>query len=393
MAQNKGVIVQKLQGQLGLSNAGTDNHIAFIHSGIPVGTIATAVNNAGKGVVLKSPYDAEVLGINQSFDDNNDITLYAEIVEFFRLAPEATLYLFNSVVIADIKAFINQNKDIKGYGLNFIFDSEVPNLESEISKHQTIIDDFAAENRLIDFAILGPDELDDFTLELFTLEAPNVSVFVGCETNSKRVAITSILGMIAVRAINENVGSIDIQKKPAAKKGNSDYPLTDTKRNKWVNAYLSDGRAILSVGTPEFTSLKSKGYIAAVSYEGYEGFFIDNSYTCVERASDFLQIENNRVWNKAARIIRTTLLPKVKGVVKKDPTTGFIKSTTVGSWTALLNKALEGMVKDDEISGYSVFIDNRQIVSSTESVKVQASVVKDGIVHEFEVAIGLTNNI
>ncbi len=397
MGQLNGVDVEKLQGGLGRLATGTDNHVAMIVSGLPVGAVATAVNNAGKGVVLTSVFDAEQLGINESLDSNNSITVYRDIVEFFRLAPEATLYLFNSVVEADLKTFINQNKEIKGYGVCITWDEgdeeTDPNMLPAIALHQKIINDFAAVNRLLDFAVIGVNGLDVFTEDLFALTAPQVSVCVACMDDSGIVAIGSALAMIAVRKINENLGSVDIIKKPLAKRGFQDYSLTDALLDVWAEAYLSDGSSVNEIDDSQLDALLAKGYIVAASYEGYPGFFFSDSCTCIDRASDFGFIENNRTWNKAARIIRMALLPRVKGVVKKDPSTGFIASTTVSSWTGDANKALEQMVINEEISGFEVFIDQKQVVNSTNAVKVKAMVVADGIVHKFEVAVGLTNSI
>lgn len=393
MAQLEGVSIEKLQGGLQRLAEGTDNHLAYIVVGVPAGAVATAIANSGKGVVLTSLFEAEQLGINESFDANNELKLHFQIDEFFRLAPEATLYLFNSDVEADLKKFINSNKEIKGYGLNVEYDSETPNLTPEINKHQNIINEFAAQNRFIDFALIGFDELNVFTTNLFGLTAPNVSVVIGCNDDSKKVAVGTALGSIAVRSISENMGSVDIEKKPRGKRGTQDYSLTDSVLGKWTKAYLSDGRDIESLEDPELTALIEKGYITIAGYEGYAGYFIENSYTCIDRGSDFAFIENNRTWNKAARIIRATLLPRVKSKVKKNPTTGFIAATTTSYWRTLLEKALNKMVSADEISGFDVFIDDKQVVNNTSPVKVKALIVADGIVHEFEVALGLTNNI
>ena len=393
MARLTGVTTEKLQGGLNRLAAGSDNHVALICTAIPVGAIATAVNNAGKGVVLTSAYDAQVLTINESFDANNECKLYEDIVEFFELAPTATLYLFNSAAKADIKSFLNQNKEIKGYGINVAYNVAVPNISTEVKLHQSIVDEFAAENRLLDFAVVGFNDLSVFTVDLFELTSPNVSVCAACSDASGIVRVGSALGMLAARKINENLGSVNIENKPLAKRGTQDYPLTDERKGRWLDAYLPDGRTIDSLDKSVLNGLRAKGYIVVAGYEGYAGFFFENSYTCVERSSDFAFIENNRTWNKAARIIRATLIPEVKGRVKKDPQTGFIASTTVGRWMGLLNKSLEGMVTADEVSGFEVLINNKQVVSELSPLKVKASIVADGIVHEFEVAVGLTNNI
>lgn len=396
MARLEGVNIEKLQGGLQRLAEATDNHLAYALD-LPAGEVKTAVNNSGKGVVLTSVFDAEQLGINESYDANNSLKLYDQIVEFFRLAPEATLYLFDKITKPDLKTFINHNKEIKGYGINFEFvaaDGETPsNLVATINEHQLIINEFAAENRFIDFAILGADGMDDFTEDLFELEAPNVSVCVACEDDSGIVSIGSALGGIAVRKVSENLGSVDIENKPIAKRGSADYTLTDTLLGRWQTAYLSDGTEVESLDKSVLNSIKGKGYITVAGYEGYAGYFFENSHTCVERTSDYAYIENNRVWNKAVRIIRATLLPRVKSKVKKNPTTGFIASTTVSYWQTLLEKALSQLIIEDDISGFEVYINPNQVVNDSTPVKVKVSIVADGIVHEFEVAVGLTNNI
>jgi hypothetical protein len=398
MARLDGVNVEKLQGGLQRLAQGTDNHVGYAIT-LPAGDVKTAVNNSGKGVVLKSVFDAEQLGINESYDSNNEVKLYDQIVEFFRLAPEATLYLFDKLTSNDFKAWLNHNKEIKGYGLNFDYvaatvEPAAPsNLAATIAEHQTIINDFAAENRLIDFAILGPDGMDVFTVDLFSLSAPNVSVCVACEDNSEIVAIGSVLGMLAARKCSENLGSVDIENKPRLKRGNSDFTLTDSNLNRWLSPHLSDGTTVESLSKSTLNGIIAKGYIVVAGYEGYSGYFFENSYTCIDQASDYAFIENNRIWNKAARIVRATLLPRVKSKVKKDPTTGYIAPTTVSYWTTLLEKALNRLITEDEISGFEVFIDPKQVVNSTAPVKVKVSIIADGIVHEFEVALGLTNNI
>ncbi|MEN5434095.1 DUF2586 family protein [Sphingobacterium faecium] len=394
MAQLGGVTVDRLQGGLQRLAEGTDNHVAMIVIGIPVGAIATAVNNAGKGVVLTSAYAAEEIGINESFDANNTLKLHDQITEFFRLAPEATLYLFNSVAEPDLIGFLNQNKEIKGYALSVKHDPEIlTQVTTVVTAQQEIVNKLLTENRFIDFVVVCFDELEDFTLNLFTLQCAHVSVIVACEKGDKQVSIGSVLGMIAVRKISENLGSVDIESKPRAKRGTDDYTLTDQVEKRWLESFLSDGRSIASLDKAALKAIIDKGYIVASSYEGYAGQFFENSYTAIDRGSDYAFIENNRVWNKAARLIRATLLPRVKSKVKKDPTTGFIASTTVSYWQTLLEKALNKMVASDDISGFEVAIDYRQVVNDTNPVKVQALVVADGIVHEFEVAVGLTNNI
>lgn len=395
MAELSGVNIVRLQGGLGRTNNSTDNHIAYIVA-IPVAevAVATAVNNAGKGVVVTSVYEAEQLGINTAFDANNNVNVHWQITEFFRLAPEGTLYLFDKATEADLKGFINANQEIKGYGLHIDFSGETPpTITSVLSAQQTIIDGLATENRLIDFVVIGADSLESFTEDLFALTAPQVSVLVACANNNGITALGSALGMAAVRQINENLGSVNINNKPREKRGSISYPLTDSNLGVWLTTFLTDGTEVSLMEKTALKAILDKGYIAAASYEGFAGIYLTDSCTAIERASDYGNIENNRVWNKAARSIRAALLPYVKGVVKKDPATGFIAATTAMQWQAVAEKALNVMQSNDEISGYDVYINREQVVNSATPVSVRALVVMDGIVHEFEVSLGLTNSI
>lgn len=393
MARMGGANVEKLQGGLGNQATGTDNHFALIVDGLPDGDVKTAINNDGKGIVITSVYAAEEIGINASFDANNDITLYFDITEYFRLAPEATLYLYDNQTGDEVRSFLNLNKEIKGYGFHLAFDAAGTNLVSTINAHQAMVNSLAEVNRLIDFVLIGADGLSTFTQNLTALSAPNVSVTIACHDTNRITAVGAALGMLAVRQINENMGSVNIERKPRAKAGTPDYPLTDVVLNRWIEAFTSKGDNVDSLNGSALNDLLEKGFILAAGYEGYAGFFFTNSNTCITTTSDFAYIENNRTWNKAARIIRATLLPKVKGKFKKNPSTGFIAASTVASWNSSLNKELEKMVARDEISGYDVYVQPNQIVNNTTPCVVSAMIVTDGIVHEFNVKLGLTNSI
>lgn len=395
MAQLQGIKLQKLQGGLGRRTPSTDGHMALILNPTGNSIVDAAITNGGKGLQLTSLSQAESLGLTQSASANGATPFYEHIAEFFRLAPEGTLYLYlANISDSAVLTFLRLNPLIKGFAVagNSVFDT---NQVFAIPYYQTsIIDALAQENRLIDFCIIGLNSFTmDYSVDLTELAAPQISVLVGASGSSTFAAAGAMLGMLAARKVNENVGSVAIQNPPFEKRGMVDYSLTDNNHGLWLDAKLTGGESVSSLTKAQLTQLENFGYIFAASYEGYPGFFFNNSKTCISAASDYCFIENNRVWNKAARAIRTALLPEVKGVVKKNPTTGFIKSTTVSRWTGIANKALEQMVADDEISGFEVFIDPSQTVNSTQPVKITAKVVADGIVHAFEVALGLTNSL
>lgn len=393
MGQLQGIKLQKLQGGLGRRTPSTDSHMALIIKPTGNTIVDAAIANNGKGLQLTSLSQAQSAGLTQSASANGTTPFYEHIAEFFRLAPEGTLYLFNNKVAANVVSFLKQNPLIKGFAI--VDDFAGVTQATFIADYQAnVIDTLATENRLIDFCIIG---LNAFAMasaiNLTELASPQISVLVVGSGGSTFAAAGSFLGMIAARKVNENVGSVAVQNPPFEKRGAVDYSLTDNNLGLWLDAKLTGGATIASLTKAQLTQLENFGYIFAASYEGYPGFFFNNSKTCISAASDYCFIENNRVWNKSARAIRMALLPEVKGIVKKNPTTGFIKSTTVSRWIGIANKSLEQLVSDDEISGFEVYIDASQTVNSTQPVKISAKVVSDGIVHEFEVALGLTNSL
>jgi len=409
MAQLTGVAVNRLDGGLGRRNPSTDNVVALV-AAMSLSGLDLVENQAKK---LLQAEDAESAGVNASYDANNTTLVYHHISEIFRLSPDATVYLIPTAtgvsvedVLESILPTVRANPDIKGLAFTG-FNNVITDMPTAVETVQSdFIDALFLENRYIDFVLLegkgsGSEISATNVADLRTKKAPQVSVVIAQDPTIASIdpayntytAVGSALGMLSIRKINENIGSVNIKNKPAGKKGTPDYPLTDSAGSLWLDANLSDGTLAQSLSKVDLKTLTNKGYIYASSYEGYGGIFFSNSPTCVEKASDYAFIENNRTWNKAGRIIRQTLIPEVKGVVKKDPQTGFIKSTTISRWQGLLNKALEQMIIDDEISGFDIYIDPNQYLSEDDPLKIKAQVVKDDIVHEFEVDLGYTQQI
>lgn len=169
--------------------------------------------------------------------------------------------------------------------------------------------------------------------------------------------------------------------------------MTDKLNGLWLDAALSNGKPFSQLSVSDQKKLTDQGYIFVGSFQGYAGFFFSNSCTCTEADSDYAYIEYNAVWNKAARIIRNTLLPRVRSKVKADPSTGYISNTTISSWDALVKSALETMVTSEDIADFDIYINPKQMAVSDKPFNIKVKLVADGIVHEFEIDLGFTNKI
>lgn len=363
--------------------------------------------------LVLQPSDVSALGFTASYDANKLKLIYQQMRMFFKYAPEGRLQVIpvpdtktisQLAVDANLLAAIRVVKDVQI--LAIAVQADVATVFASANDVQSMIDAFADEHRLIDEILLtgkggnAAMAIADYP-DMRSKDAPNVSVSIAQDpavasldaAYAKYADWGSVLGGLAVRKISENLGSVDIINKPDARKGDPNYTLTDDKTSTWLSANLSDGTKVNSLSAVSKKALTDKGYIYAGSFEGYDGVYFNGSPTCTDVNSDYAYIERNRVWNAAARLIRSTLLPKVKGKVKKDPTTGYIKTSTISDWTGLLNKALEKLQNADEISGFSVYIDPKQVLSESSPLSVKATVVHDDIVYEFSVDLGYSNII
>ena len=328
------------------------------------------------------------------------------------MAPESQI-IFLPVAVgkmqestAQIVKTIRANKQIKGVGL-FGFTNDLSTIAGDVEELQTqIVEAVKPDGILIDFVLVegvGKQglEVNNFA-DLKEKNAPQVSVVIAQdrgiaaidEAYKYHASVGSALGMLSVRNVSENLGSVDIENKPENAKGGNTYPLTDEGKKRYISGGISTGQSAEELSNEQLKLLNDKGYILAGQYADMAGFFLSNSPTCVSKSSDYSYIENNRVWNKAARLVRQVLSPRIKSKLPKNPQTGYLKESTVTSLQELAGKAIERqMVVTGEISGYAVGIDAKQVVTEETPLKVRIRLVPDDILHAIEGEIGLTSNL
>ncbi len=400
----KGVIVNKSNGNLNRSNPTDDGTCLVVIQGA-VATSGVAVKEVKEYLGLPN---AETDGITAGYDDTNNILAHHHIDEFFRISPNGKLYVVlddGTLTNAELKAILKQKQDIKAIG--FVRNGNAPaDFASYVGNYQNMVNELRAESRKISAVLVEGIVFDPNTAiadypDLRAFNAPNVSVVIAQDpiirnvkaAYEKYAAIGTALGSISVRRVNENIGSVDIENKPNFAKANPNYTLTNIGRTRWMQAVLQNGMDFNTLSANEIKALNDKGYIYVGFYNGYEGYYFNDSHTCVEKSSDYSRIENNRVWDKAATLLRASLLPRVKSNLLKDPATGFIKESEATELETIGNNAISAMTSVEEISGSEVYINPKQTISNDTALKVKARVVFNDIIHEFEVDLGLTNKI
>ena len=402
MGNLEGTNINKIDGGNGRLSA-TNNRIFLFVSAMALGTSTLTANESVKLIQTK---DVEAYGVNAAFDANQKVLAHYHVSEFFRLAPEGTAHFLpvatNSThtgVVPTILKTLKQNPEIKGIGF---IGFENQNLASVAALVELLQNDLVkaakADGILIDSVFIEAGSAGALVFnnypDLTTKSAENISVIIGQDTDvakldekyTNHASIGSALGMLAVRKVSENLGSTDIINRPDDKKTEKFYSLTDTATGQFVNAGLSTGEKIEELTDVQIKALKAKGYILIGTYVGAAGMYFSGSETCTSKTSTYATIENNAVWNAAARLIREALAPYIKGKVKKDPATGYIRSTTISHWERVATKAcIERLEGENEISGGSIFIDPKQSPNADTPVKISVTIEADEIAHTFDV--------
>lgn len=368
MGNFTGVIINKVNGGLVRDTDTSDRIILLVVGGSEIGKLEYY-----KPENLNDITDLEALGWDDTIDLENKELVHYHTSEVFRLSPERSLYLMlvpKSEKVSSLltkEDFVNAVRTINGVntiGICSLTADET--ITVAVQEAQKMVNKFREDHLYIDAVILE-----------------GVGKY-----------INAIADAVDLRKLDaENVSVVIAQDPARAAKGTKDYPLTDKLNGLWLDAALSNGKPFSQLSVSDQKKLTDQGYIFVGSFQGYAGFFFSNSCTCTEADSDYAYIEYNAVWNKAARIIRNTLLPRVRSKVKADPSTGYISNTTISSWDALVKSALETMVTSEDIADFDIYINPKQMAVSDKPFNIKVKLVADGIVHEFEIDLGFTNKI
>lgn len=272
-----------------------------------------------------------------------------------------------------------------------------------ITKAQALVDSYFALSVYIDNILVECREFNGTvadSLDFSSLIAPNVLPVVAQDpmiaakdtAYAKYADVGAALGMEGIRKVSESLGSNDIANKPAAKLANLTYPLTDYATNRWLSANLSGGQKVSELSEADKTALHEKHVCFVGSYEGFPGKFFSDNRTCALQSTDFYRIHHNKVWNKAARIARATLLPKMKGEYTKTPS-GDLAPVVINNLEGLVNKALEAnMIFSNEMSNFKYVIDPTPDPVS-KKVSASLSILENGILDEIDNYISKVTSI
>ncbi|QKG57004.1 DUF2586 family protein [Hymenobacter sp. BRD128] len=390
------ILITRAQGGLGRQQPTNDGISALITQGVAVpGKLALDTDYE-----LRSLLAAEAIGILPTgiFALTHD-----HLSEYFRLSPGAVLIVrvvAQSVPLASIldhtqahakSMLVAANGRIKqlavclnpaaGYvpvttaGLDADVLAAIPLAQAlateEFTQHRPVLVVLGAYSLSHDPAT-APD--------LTALASEYVAVVAGTDAaEPTEPAIGTLLGALSAASVHESIAWVQ--------------KFNLTSGGAFLNAGLSNGATVAQLLPGDLGAFAGKGFIVVRQHAGLDGFYFSDSPTCTVVSSDYATIENVRTANKAARLVRTALLPSLNGPLPVNAD-GTLQAQVIGELSGRATATLSaGLAQPGEVSALSVFIDPTQNVISTSRLAVEVRIIPVGVARQITVNLGLTTNI
>jgi hypothetical protein len=391
----KGPVINKAAGSLGARAASEQNIHGMVMGGVVGAGTYSALNATVK---LIQPSDADAMGLTSAYDAANKILVRYHIDEYFRLNPNGELWLqlvAQGTSLASmctygstngVKKLINDsNKKVKTVGvvLNPLA-AYAPTLTNGIDVDvtnavplaQTLVESFIDFNCYIDHIVIEGREVNGTIAtikDLRTLDSENVHVCILQDKDiadldveyAPHAAVGTTLGMIGIRRIEEDYGSINVLDNP--NKGVENFSLSDGVS--WVNVAISSGTLVKNLTAAEIEVLNDNGFIFADEYPEYSGYYLNKSSACTALTSDFAYGNRMRVWNAGARIVTKMFIPLYNS--NFDTTAGGkIAPIVATEWETKINNPRTGLgslAAENHCQETAVFIDPEQEIDANEA--------------------------
>lgn len=353
-----------------------------------------ATNNIIK---IFSISEAENLGI---VEGGTFAVEYYHINAFFQANPKGELYVgffatpggtYDFVEVQAMQSFANGEIRLMGvYAPGETF------ADTQIAALQTAVDGIPSNQPL--HAFLSSD-LSGITAvtgwggiaDLRTQTAQNVSYVVGQDGgaagkalyDSKGYTIGTIgrlLGDTSFAAVNQSVGEVG--------------QFNISNGVELEVAALGNGDLVTELTSTALGSLKDKGYsVIRKRLPDIAGTYHERTPSAITATNDFAFIENDRVIQKATRLVINANTPYINTTIQLNPD-GTLTSDVVGFFEDLTQSSIEtNMTANGEISASKVVVDPKQNIAATSTLNITVSIQPTPIAEFIVIEIGLVAEI
>jgi len=318
------------------------------------------------------------------------------ISEYFRLKPNGNLYIgiyaaptTNYTEVTTLRDFARGTIRQMLVFHNFA----ASNIATTVPKLQTAINNSKTDKRWISSILFAPEISATTNLSslnnLVGLSSANVSVVIsqdGAATgyslfNNTYKSISDVgakLGALSAGRVNQSWAWV------------AAFPMSNGVELDTLA--FSTGVLYNTVPRAQLDALNDYAYCFLRKFTGYTGSYNNQPNTCALPTSDFRYIYNNRVIDKAERVIYASTIPALSSPITLN-SDGTMSESSVAYFESLANMPLDVMIQNGEISAYSVTIDPAQNVLSTNTIIETVKLLPIGVADFIEINIGFTAKI
>lgn len=413
------------KGTPGASSTISDNICGMLLNGPAVaaaGDVTGVVN--GTAYSITKLKDAEAMGITAAYDSTNKVRVHRHISEFYRMAPEGTkLYFVVGAVAKTMKNLIEEygqaliaasSGSIFYIGVVFnpatgytpvALDGMEDKVREAIAPAQALHDWSWNTDRPVSIFLEGRGlsstgatalNLRGIPSGADILKATHVTLCIGQDydyaatqdANGQKFAdVGTLLGTKASISVNRNIGEVET------------LNISDAVKGVWLNAGFSNHKTLLEMDA-DLGDFDTKGYVFGVTYTGVSGVRWNGDHVCAPATVDdngymsISTIGQGATINKASRMLRAKLLPKIKSQVPVDSKTGLLPPGVVKYFENIGDEAFEKMAKAGEITDGATTVDpNSNLLSGNKELLVSFTVVPTASIDKIKATINLKTSI
>lgn len=390
ITRTNGNIVRSLAGEDHISG------LVFYSATLPTATEGAEGFSATERIRAISTIEtAEKLGITADATAWETKVLHYTLSSIFNMNPGVSLYvgIFKPASGANAFSEIKQIQNYAGGRLRQVgvWNGAVELSDTLVNSLQSVRTTLEAQNKPL--SILYAPKVTDVTAlpaNLAKIGRNGVSVIIGQDGAGVAAELYADAGNTAkasVSALGDLLGAVSKAKVHESIAWVESFPT-----NIAVPAF-GDGKKYRDLDEAVIETLDSSRYIFLRTYDGLAGSFFNDNHTLDEPTSDYAYINDVRTMDKAVRVVRTYLLPKLGRPMKVDAETGKLERTAVEHLITTGNKALEEMDKAGELSGYRFDIDPDQNILATSRVRGVIKNVAMGVMRNLDLEIGFAPSV
>lgn len=222
------------------------------------------------------------------------------------------------------------------------------------------------------------------------LNAPKVSVCIGQDGGARGAALYIAKGY-SITDLGAKLGAVSAANVNESISYEEKFPMV-TDGSEFDVAHFANGQNVSLLSTALIEAVDNKGYNFLLKEVGFSNTFNNDSYTSVAETNDLATIENNRTIDKAKRVLRTYITPKLGSPLRVN-SDGTLREDTIKTFKSLGNKGLSQMESNGELSAFEVIINSAQNVVSTSKLEITVKLVPVGVTREIIINLGFTPSL